>query len=1113
MENNIFGILQRLGLRLVLCIIAMTFSMVSVAQDELDDLEEDVQTIAQPKRKVVVDDNPMCEIHGIVRDVATKQPVAGVRLQVLNDTRYASMTDADGKFTMKVPTFATALFVQAPRFMSQQVAIRANDETQEVKISLLRDAYNTMYGNNTDYTAKSSFTSKGGGITIDQEIQERLGADIRSVVHSGDVDGGASMFIRGINSISANSQPLIILDGVELDMQRERYQMHYGNIFNMFSTISPEDIDKVTVLKNATALYGARGANGVILIETKRGHSMATRIDAKVSVGVEFEPSLLTMMDGNQYRSYATAMLGTVSDVVKNPSIMQKLNFLNDDPNGYYYNTYHNNTNWNDYVYRNALTQNYSINVQGGDDVGMYNLSLGYVDSKGTVKATGFDRINVRFNTDISILSNLTTKFDMSFSRTNKQRFDEGFKADLTQGTITSPTALASIKSPLLYPYQYSSYTGDFTSLISGADELLSQVGSDYSLANPVTFFDNAEGDNKNKLENTSFNVKIEPTFEFNRNLKLTTLFSYTLNRYSQKYYRPYNSVPSFMVDGLGTVTAGTESLFSKASNVLSNTHLDWNKKYGANSISIMGGFRYNYFSFDSDYPSSQNDNYSTNDRNPSLGGKYNNIEGENEIWKNMQWYASADYEYANRFFATLSLLGEANSRFGSNMSSTSGIKIGGVRWALYPSIQLGWVVSNESWFPKNTIVNYLKVYGGFDVSGNDDISNYAARSSYVPVRYNYKSIGMQFVNIGNDRIKSETTLKYNVGLKTNMFDNRLCFGVDVYYHRTKDLLALKKFDNPIGGINNYWTNDGVLRNRGFELSLSGKPIETRDMHLEVGGSLGHYSNRIHQLTDGDYTMSVYGDNNILMATGSPFGQFYGYQTTGIVFSTEEEASKAYKNVDVNGVASADYLRYIDETGATQTFNAGDVHFIDQNGDGYIDEQDKVVIGDPNPDIYGNIFASLTWKRFTFNVGFNYSVGNDVYNYQRSILNSGSTFYNQQVAETGFWRYEGQITSMPKVAYGDPKGNNRFSDRWIEDGSYLRMKTLSVTYQIPIPESWLSWLQGISVWGEARNLFTLTKYTGNDPEFSISNNQLYQGVDFGNLTMGRSLIFGVKINL
>ena len=189
--------------------------------------------------------------------------------------------------------------------MSQQVAIRANDETQEVKISLLRDAYNTMYGNNTDYTAKSSFTSKGGGITIDQEIQERLGADIRSVVHSGDVDGGASMFIRGINSISANSQPLIILDGVELDMQRERYQMHYGNIFNMFSTISPEDIDKVTVLKNATALYGARGANGVILIETKRGHSMATRIDAKVSVGVEFEPSLLfeSVVTGSSYFS------------------------------------------------------------------------------------------------------------------------------------------------------------------------------------------------------------------------------------------------------------------------------------------------------------------------------------------------------------------------------------------------------------------------------------------------------------------------------------------------------------------------------------------------------------------------------------------------------------------------------------------------------------------------------------------------------------------------------------------------------------------------------------------------------------------------------------------
>ena len=178
-----------------------------------------------------------------------------------------------------------------------------------------------------------------------------------------------------------------------------------------------------------------------------------------------------------------------------------------------------------------------------------------------------------------------------------------------------------------------------------------------------------------------------------------------------------------------------------------------------------------------------------------------------------------------------------------------------------------------------------------------------------------------------------------------------------------------------------------------------------------------------------------------------------------------------------------------------------------------MDENDRCIIGDPNPDIYGNIFATVGYKNLTVNIGFNYSVGNDVYNYQRSVLNSGSTFYNQQVAEVSRWRYEGQQATLPKVAYGDPMGNNRFSDRWIEDGSYLRMKTLNVSYRVPLPESWLSWLQGVSVWAEAQNLFTVTRYVGSDPEFSSGKGVLYQGIDSGNLAQGRAILAGLKINL
>ena len=199
--------------------------------------------------------------------------------------------------------------------MSQQVSIIAGDSTQQVRISMLSDAFAPMYEDGTTITAKSSFVSNGNGLSIDEEMTEKLGGDIRMNMHSGNLEQGAAMFIRGINSINANAQPLIILDGVELDMQQNRLSLHQGDIFNMLSTISPEDIDKVTVLKNATALYGARGANGVILIETKRGHSMATRIDAKLGVGWTFVPNYPTMMDASQYRNYAVETLGTIPEV------------------------------------------------------------------------------------------------------------------------------------------------------------------------------------------------------------------------------------------------------------------------------------------------------------------------------------------------------------------------------------------------------------------------------------------------------------------------------------------------------------------------------------------------------------------------------------------------------------------------------------------------------------------------------------------------------------------------------------------------------------------------------------------------------------------------------
>jgi TonB-linked SusC/RagA family outer membrane protein len=1072
----------------------------AMAQSDDDDLEEVEANIKQPTRKTVQVNYPTVTLKGQVTDMSTNKPLAGVQLQAMGHIRYTAMTEEDGTFLIKVPVFATALYAHSAGYMPLQIGIAAGDSTQVLGIRMLPEKFLPMYGSGTNYTAKSEAQINKFGVTVDNEITEKLGGDMRSIMHSATLDAGASMFIRGLNSITCDAQPLVIIDGVEQDMQRDRYSLHDGQFNNILSNIAPDDIEKVTVLKNATALYGARGANGVVIIDTKRGHSMATRIDANISAGYTLIPRLPTLMNASQYRTYATEMLGTIDGIIdKNIDFR----FLNDDPNGYYYNMYHNDTDWSDVVYRKALTQNYSINVQGGDDIGMYNLSVGYVDAQYAAKKNSFNRMNVRFNTDINILWNLKAKFDISIARTNNELFDNGMPEDFSAGTVVSPIALAMIKSPLVAPYQYNALLnggrGGFSGMLSDYDDLYSQLGNAYALANPASIIHYGNGDNKNKAENTYFNVRFEPVYQINNSLSLLAMVSYTLNRNAQRYFRPYSGVPSFNIAGLGRVYSMAQSMFAKENNIVGKLQLDWHHQYGKHYLAAFGGARYNAFTYDNNDLSVQANGFQP-DKNPSLSWSgYRGINGANDEWKQIQWYGNFDYNYMNRYFATVSLLGEANSRFGEN---ADGLSLFGVKWAIFPSVQLGWVLTNESWFPRFRGINYLRVNAGFDMSGNDGISNYAARTSYNTVRYNYDAVGTQLTNIGNDKIKWEQTNKFNIGLESYMLDNRLGLKFDYFFHKTTDLLTLKNFSNPIGGINRYWSNGGDMENTGFETTVTFKPVVSKNWNIEVGASVGHYVNKVTKLPDGDYTSSIYGDNNILTSVGNPVALFYGYKTAG-VFATDAEAAAAGQN---------GYLYTVDNAGNNHNFVAGDVHFLDMNSDGKIDAKDKTVIGDPNPDIYGNIFATVNWKNLTLNVGFNYSLGNDVFNYQRSILNAGSNLYNQQVAEVGRWHYEGQQTSLPRANYGDPMGNNRFSDRWIEDGSYLRLKTLSLTYRVPVPGSW-TWLQGLSIWAEAQNLLTITRYLGNDPEFSAGYGVLYQGIDTGNLAQSRSFTLGLKINL
>ena len=1114
-----------------------------------------VITHAQTFKRVTMPDCPTKEVRGICIDAATKAPLAGIMLSALDNNNFTAMTEDNGEFVIKVPVHTTALYVHSPQYISLQVAIAENASTG-LKIEMLPDVFRPMFTKETSIVAANTQSiTNTTSHTIETDAGNIMGADVHTLNRSGVPGSGSAMFIRGLNSLNANAQPLIVIDGIIQDMQQTRSSLHDGDYANLLLNINPEDIDKVTVLKNATALYGAKGSNGVILIETKRGHSMATRIDANVGVGVSLVPRLPTMMDANQYRVYASEMLGTYPTISQftDPTTFK---FLIDDPSKYYYAMYHNDTDWTKEVYHTAMTQNYNINVQGGDDIGMYNLSLGYTDGQSTAKENGFNRLNVRFNTDISILRQLKVQFDMSYTKINRDVFDGGAPADFSAAPVSSPTFLALIKSPFLSPYTYNNVSRYFSSTLSEADDYLTMLDTDLSLGNPTAVLQNGKGINKNRVESNHFNTVIAPRFDFNSWLSLTETFSYTLDRISQRYYRPNNGMPMFLIEGIGSVQNKAMSMFSKENAISSDTRLTLTSHLSPltshlspltshHSLNAFVGVRYLNFAYDNNQPEGQYAN-AANDKTPNISTNmdFYDATGTNDKWRSLTWYANADYNYRNRYYLQASLSMEGNSRFGKE---SKGMKIGGVKWGLFPSVQLGWVISNEKWFQSLTShsskatgrrdsgnpltpINYLLLKAGWDLSGNDDISNYAARTSFGISKYLWKATAAQLNNIGNEEISCERTSKFNFGLKASLLNNRVAIDFDYYIHRTNDLLTLKHFDNLVAGIDNYWSNGGSLSNKGFELTLSAKPVVSKSLYIELGASIGHYVNEVKSLPDNSliyldgkqtaqgYTSSIYGIENIATIVGQPVGVFYGYKTNGVL-ATDQEASTATlpslppslgEGSGVGQGSGVGFLYLTDATGARQEFHAGDMRFVDINGDGEISEADKTIIGDPNPDIYGNIFANVNWKNLTLHLGFNYSLGNDIYNYQRSVLEGGSNFYNQTTNMTNRWRTEGQQTDVPRISYGDPMGNSRFSDRWIEDGSYLRLKTLRLTYKVPVN---LTWLQGLAIWGEANNLFTVTHYLGSDPEFSANNAVLYQGIDPGNVAQGRSFTFGMRINL
>ncbi len=1014
-------------------------------------------------------------VSGKITDAATKKPAVGARVQVEGFS--AAITDENGQFSVKVPSYKATLIISGEGFNTVHVPLQGR---KAVEVDLLDASYESMYepvttphGIKTKKDVPASIAQynvtgwRNITETPDALLQGKV-AGLNAIRRSGTPGVGANLYLRGFNSLYATNKPLIVIDNMIYDANDYGQSIIANNSTNPLSLIDVKDIDNLTVLRDASSMYGTKGANGAIIITTIRAREQATKIDFGAYTGFNAAPSRIPVMSAGDYRTYLSDMLQSKgmssTDIAAQP-------YMNDDVNNPLYATYHFNTDWQRKVLANSKTNNLFLKVTGGDNIATYGLSVGYMKTDGVVKSTDLTRYNMRFNADFNFSKKFTGAANISMSKTDQNLKDQGI-ADKT-----APLFLGLTKAPFLHDHVVN-IKGVESPNLSGVDTL--------GVTNPSVLIANMQAYNKYYSFFGSFDFK----YEISSNLSAKTVFGITFNKLRENVFVPAAGVAKdTMSNAVANNRMGTQTkrLFS----VFNDTRLEYTKTFNLkHALAARLGLR-----------------YQTNDAQQVYGLGYNSATDElvsvqNGLaalrqvgggigeWNWINNYLSADYSYMNKYFVSLNVAMDGSSRFGKQ--ARNGVNINGFKFPIMPSISGAWLVSSEN-FMAGSGINLLKLRASYGVSGNDDIGNYSARQTYT----SQNLLGMQGLvrnGISNPSLQWESVTKLNGGVDLSFLRDRIGLTLDVYKSKTDNMLVYEDIITA-SGFTSVLTNGGSMENTGVEATINARVINAPKVKWDVGLNASSNKNKILQVPNGSFT-TQYAGATILTAEGKPANQFYGYVANG-VFATSAEAAAAglmKKNFD----------------GSYSQFAAGDIRFADLNGDKIIDENDRQVIGGANADFIGGISNRVIYKNFELNALITFSQGNDVYNYMRYRLEAMTSVENQLQSVNNRWRGEGQITSTPKATWGDPMGNSRFSNRWIEDGSYARLRTVSVQYHMPVKSSMVNY---VTVYATGNNLVTLTKYKGYDPEFSASQSPFAQGIDTGLDPIFKSVTLGVRVGL
>jgi TonB-linked SusC/RagA family outer membrane protein len=958
-------------------------------------------------------------ISGAVKD-QKGLPLPGVSVRIKNSTN-GTTSNVDGMYQIKAPQNGI-LVISYLGFSTQEVPINGKSK---IDITLIEDiakldevvviGYGTVKRKNLNYATSevSAKSIEDRPITnLQQAIQGRA-AGVTVIQPSGKPGGALSLRVRGYGSLNGSNDPLYVIDGVQL-------------LSN--DGINPNDIENITILKDAaaTAIYGANGANGVVLITTKSGSANKTQISFESYYGFQNVTKKLSVLGA---KDFAKLINEERTNVGQQPFIA--------DINNLQYNT-----NWQNEIYRQGAQQNYQLSATGGSEKYKYYLSGGWNAEDGTLAPASFGRYSIRFNQTANLYPKLKIGSNFAVSRINS--VDVADNNRVNQAGVV----LSALSTPPTIPIQ-------------NADGTYPQ-NPYQALENPVAITRGAD--------NTSFTNKILGNvfaeYQLPADLKIRSTFGVEANDHrADSFIDPFTTGNGRALKGFASAGSDNEIIWQNE-NILSYNHV-FNKKH---SIDAIGGVTFRKSNYTGTFLSGKN---FANSAIKTVNGASQKLDASsnNSSWAYLSYLARVIYTYNDKYTVTGSLRADGSSRFGPNQ-----------KYGYFPAASVGWLVSEEDFLKNVTWLSSLKLRYGIGSNGNSaGIGDFSYLARYT-VGYNYPignntQPGTITTSIANNDLKWEVNTTNNLGLDISLLNNRISFSADAYYRKTTDALVNRPLPSQTG-YSSITQNVGSLENKGLEFNLNTINYAHKNFTWQTDVVFSLNRNKVLNIVGQKIMSGGVGDNGSVTITeeGMPVSSFYGYISQGVDPAT------------------------------------GNIIYKDLNKDGIITDADRTIIGNPNPKFQGGITNRFSAFGFDLSFLFEGVYGNDVYNASRIETEGMSGPKNASSTVLNRWTTPGQITDIPRAAFGDPNKNSlRNSTRFIEDGSFLKLRDLTFGYNLSNVLKKQSVLKSARIYMSGRNLLTVSNYKGYDPEVSRNGGNPFQlGIDYGTYPQVKTLVFGIN---